>query len=320
VTDGRLGERGLLGRVAGAPITWGVCEVPGWGHQLGPKRVLAEMARIGLRATELGPEGYLPAEPDPLRQALAAHDLRLVGGFVTAVLHRDPRTEELARAARSADILAAAGAQVLVLAASTGETGYEGSLELDAREWSSLARGVGDVMELGAQRGLEVALHPHHGTAIEAPNQLARLLESSPVSLCVDTGHLLLGGADPVEVTRNALGRIAHVHLKDVAAHLAEQVRRGRVGYREAVRRGLYRTLGAGDVDIAEIVRLLERSGYRGWYVLEQDAVLEEEPRERGGPIRDAEASLAYLRRVTEEIEAEAVTQGVANGRREAAR
>jgi inosose dehydratase len=320
VTGGRLREPGLLGRAAGAPITWGVCEVPGWGHQLGPKRVLGEMARIGLRATELGPEGFLPTRPDLLRQALGAHDLRLVGGFVTAVLHRDPLTEQLALAAQSADILAAAGADVLVLAAATGDTGYEGSLELDAREWSTLARGVGGVMELGAQRGLEVALHPHYGTAIEAPHQLARLLESSPVSLCLDTGHLLLGGADPVEVTRNALGRIAHVHLKDVAADLAEQVRRERVGYHEAVRRGLYRTLGAGDVDIAEIVRLLERSGYRGWYVLEQDAVLEEEPKERDGPIRDAGASLTWLGRVAEEIEAEAVTRLVANGRREAAR
>ena len=320
MSESRLGGRGLLGRVAGAPITWGVCEVPGWGHQLGPKRVLAEMAQIGLRATELGPEGYLPTKPGPLRQALGAHDLKLVGGFVTAALHRDPLTEQLALAARSADLLATAGADVLVLAADTGETGYEGSLELDAHEWSTLAQGVGDVMELGARRGLEVALHPHYGTAIEAPHQLARLLESSPVSLCVDTGHLLLGGADPVEVTRNALGRIAHVHLKDVAAELAEQVRRGRVGYHQAVRRGLYRTLGAGDVDIAEIVRLLERSGYRGWYVLEQDAVLEGDPREHEGPIRDAGASLTWLRRVAEEIEAEAVTQLVANGRPEAAR
>jgi inosose dehydratase len=40
-------------KIAGAPISWGVCEVPGWGYQLGPDRVLAEMRQVGLLATEL---------------------------------------------------------------------------------------------------------------------------------------------------------------------------------------------------------------------------------------------------------------------------
>ena len=35
-------------RIAGAPISWGVCEVPGWGYQLGPDKVLAEMRDTGL--------------------------------------------------------------------------------------------------------------------------------------------------------------------------------------------------------------------------------------------------------------------------------
>jgi inosose dehydratase len=33
----------IMDRVAGAPISWGVCEVPGWGHQLSPEQVLPEM-------------------------------------------------------------------------------------------------------------------------------------------------------------------------------------------------------------------------------------------------------------------------------------
>ena len=56
-------------RIAGAPISWGVCEVPGWGYQLGPDRVLTEMREVGLLATELGPEGFLPAARDPRRRA-----------------------------------------------------------------------------------------------------------------------------------------------------------------------------------------------------------------------------------------------------------
>jgi inosose dehydratase len=96
--------------------------------------------------------------------------------------------------------------------------------------------------------------------------------------------------------------RVAHVHLKDVNADLAEQVRSGRLTYHEAVRRGLYRPLGAGDLDVPELVGVLERGGYRGWYVLEQDAVLEAAPEEGAGPILDATESLASLERVMEEV------------------
>lgn len=47
-------------RLAGAPISWGVSEVPAWGHRMAARRVLAEMREAGLQATELGPPGFLP--------------------------------------------------------------------------------------------------------------------------------------------------------------------------------------------------------------------------------------------------------------------
>ena len=297
----------LLDRVAGAPITWGVCEVPDWGFQLDAERVLREIAQIGLHATELGPEGFLPVDAPRLRELLSARELRLVGGFVPAVLHEAGiLDEQLARMSASADLLSAGGADVLVLAASTGEHGYEGSAELDDDAWRALVRGIDRVIELAGERGLTVALHPHVGTVIERPVHIERLLETSSVSLCLDTGHLVVGGADPVEIARAAGHRVAHVHLKDVSADLADQVRNGDVGYREAVRRAMYRPLGAGDLDIGEFVREVERAGYDGWYVLEQDTVLNARPGPGDGPIRDAAASLAYLDRVVKEVNARA--------------
>ncbi|HET7870683.1 MAG TPA: TIM barrel protein [Actinomycetota bacterium] len=287
-----------VGRVAGAPISWGVCEVPGWGHQLEPDRVLSEMAGLGLPATELGPDGYLPTDASRLEATLGDHGLALVAGFVPAVLHEPARLEdELDRVTRQADLLAGAGAQVLVLAAGTGRDGYEAGTELDDPSWASLVAGIARVIDLGSQRGLAVALHPHQGTVIEGPHQVQRLLESSPVSLCVDTGHLLVGGVDPVELTKAAPDRVAHVHLKDVSVELAEQVRTGWMGYREAVAKGMYRPLGSGDVDIAAIISALEASDYDGWYVLEQDTVLEGAPEEGSGPVHDVAASLAFVER-----------------------
>jgi inosose dehydratase len=290
---------GLMDRVAGAPISWGVCEVPGWGHQLEPERVLGEMGGIGLAATELGPPGFLPTDPDRLRVMLRPHRLRLVAGFVPAILHLQERTdEELARVERSADLLAAAGADVLVLAASTGRAGYEAPAELDRGAWASLVEGIDRAIDAAAERGLTPALHPHHGTAIERPHHVERLLEMSSVALCLDTGHLVVGGADPLQVAREAAGRVAHVHLKDVSSALAEQVRTGRLGYHDAVKRGMYRPLSGGDVDVAAIVGVLEGAGYRGWYVLEQDAVLASRPDDGSGPMRDVAAGVAFLERI----------------------
>ncbi len=50
-------------RIAGAPISWGVCEVPGWGYQLDPAQVLREMREVGLAATEIGPEAFCRLHP-----------------------------------------------------------------------------------------------------------------------------------------------------------------------------------------------------------------------------------------------------------------
>jgi inosose dehydratase len=286
-------------RLAGAPITWGVCEVPGWGTQLAPERVLAEVAGLGLNAVELGPQGFLPGDPAQAMRTLAAHGLRLAAGFVPVVLHdAGRRPEALATAASAAGTLAAVGAEVLVLAAELGDGGYERSRDLTAGEWETLGRGLAEVRAIADAFGLRLAVHPHYGTAIEDARQVERLLCISDVPLCLDTGHLLVGGADPVAVARTAAGRVAHVHLKDVDAAIASQVRAGRIGYRDAVRRGLYRPLGEGDVDVAAIVGLLAAGGYDGWYVLEQDVVLDGEPAAGQGPVTDAARSVEYLRRV----------------------
>src|SRR5512144_2240475 len=90
------------GRVAGAPISWGVCEVPGWGHVLPVDQVLGEMAALGLRTTELGPPGFLPDDPEQLRGVLGAHGLSLIGGFLAVVLHDAAQVEAtLAEAERA---------------------------------------------------------------------------------------------------------------------------------------------------------------------------------------------------------------------------
>ncbi|MGI8331498.1 sugar phosphate isomerase/epimerase family protein [Actinomadura scrupuli] len=281
-----------MNRIAGAPISWGVCEVPGWGHQLEAGRVLAEMRELGLAATEFGPDGFLPADPVARGALLAAYGLEPVGGFVPVVLH-DPGHDPLPEVDRALDSFGTAGS--LVLAAATGRDGYDDRPVLDAQAWRTLLAHLDAIAAHAAGRGVQATLHPHVGTVIERYDEVHRVLDGSRIPLCLDTGHLLIGGTDPLELARTAAGRIAHAHLKDVDAGLAGRVRAGELTYTQAVAAGMYRPLGAGDVDIAGIVGALEDGGYQGWYVMEQDTVLSAEPGPGAGPAADVRASVAFL-------------------------
>jgi inosose dehydratase len=271
-------------RLAGAPISWGVVEPPGWGHVMDPDRMLAELVEVGLRATELGPAGYMGTSPGEVRARLDRHGLRLVGGFVPVVLHAP--TLDRAYVADQVAILAAGGADAVVLSADG-----PGRVELDGDGWARLRRHLAEVEALVRHAGLTPSVHPHVGTAIETRAEVDRLLAETETLLCLDTGHLTLGGSDPLELVHRDPGRIAHVHLKDVRLDVAASG----LDYVEAVRAGLYAPLGDGDLDIAGIVAALEGAGYRGWYVLEQDTVVPAPPPPGAGPADDVRRSRAYL-------------------------
>ncbi|MCG5216778.1 TIM barrel protein [Streptosporangium sp. KLBMP 9127] len=281
-------------KIAGAPISWGVCEVPGWGYQLDRVRVLSEMAELGLTATELGPPGFLP--PSPVRRAalLREHGLTGIGGFAPVVLH-DPGHDPLPILRATMRGFRDGGVEVVVLAAATGVAGYDVRPDLDADGWKTLLANLSKIKREAKQYGRLVTLHPHVGTMVETPEEVDRVLDGSSVPLCLDTGHLLVGGSDPAALAAKAADRIAHVHLKDVDTDLAGQVHAGNLTYTEAVKAGLYRPLGQGDVDVAAIVSALSAAGYDGWYVMEQDVVLSAEPPPGEGPAEAVRAGLAHL-------------------------
>ena len=194
-------------KVAGAPISWGVCEVPGWGYQLEPDLVLTQMRELGLAATEFGPDTFLPADPAGKAKTLAAHDLRAVGGFVPVLLHQaehDPLPGLLVEL----DAFVAAGAGTLVLAAATGVDGYDDRPELDDDGWQRLLTNLDRLAGAATDRGILPTLHPHVGTMIEKPAEVERVLSGSGIALTLDTGHLMIGGNDVLALTAAAPDRI----------------------------------------------------------------------------------------------------------------
>lgn len=301
----------LAERIAAAPISWGVCEVPGWGWQHQPPTVLSQMRELGIAATEFGPDGFLPDSPQGKADTLAEYGLAAVGQFVPVILH-DPDIDPLPAVELAMAGLVAARASTVVLAAATGAQGYDARPELDGAGWTTLLGNLDRISDAAVAQGLTATLHPHVGTMIETGEETDRVLSGSHIGLCLDTGHLLIGGGDPVRVAQDHPERIAHMHLKDVDLAWARQVQEGSASYTEAVAAGMYVALGSGDVDITAIVTALEGSGYDGWYVLEQDTVLAGDPADpttakgAGDPVADVRESVAHLVRIAEGLGLEA--------------
>lgn len=284
--------------IAGAPISWGVCEAPNWGHQMTPERVLSEMATLNLGATEFGPLGFLPINPAERAEALKKYNMIAVGGFYPILLH-DASFDPLPEIKKELESFVAAGAKVLVLAASTGLSGYnEKRPELTDAQWQTFFTNCNRISEYAASLGIMATVHPHVGTMIETRDDIYKLVEGSDIAFTLDTGHMIIGGTDPVEFAQKYPDRIKHSHLKDVDMSKASRVAKGEMTYNEGVKIGMYTPLGKGDVDVTTIVKSLVAAGYDGWFVLEQDLMLDGEPAQDGWPYTDAKESVDFLRAI----------------------
>jgi len=90
---------------------------------------------------------------------------------------------------------------------------------------------------------------------------------------------------------------VAHVHLKDVDAALADEVEARAVSLPDATRRGLFRPLGEGCAQVKPVLDALAAGGYRGWLALEQDVMLDSADLAPGeGPIHDVRRCIEFVR------------------------
>lgn len=287
----------LSKQLAGAPISWGVCEANGWGYQMDPDRVLSEMRECGITATELGPDGYLPQDAKALAGLLASNGMSLCGAFVPLVLHkRDRLASSYERAKRQAQVLAELNAENFVLATPAEDGDYDHRDPMDANAKAVFAESLPTIAEIVQGFGLQMVVHPHAGTMFESPEDVDFLLAETDVNLCLDTGHIVVGGGKPLEVAQKAGARIKHVHLKDCDQAGAHRIRQGISSYSAEVKAGMYRPLGKGDAQIAEVIRFLDSIDYHGKLVLEQDVMLGSEPRPGGGPIEAVIESIDFLK------------------------
>jgi len=293
----------VMHRTAGAPISWGVCEVPGWGIQLPVERVLREMSEVGLRATELGSVGYLPTDPDELLEMLSTFGLTLTGGFNALPLADISAAETALDLVRSsARLLAAAGATDYVTCVVSDPDDWQ-RIRLADEQWLHMYDMFDRIDDIVEPMGLTQVLHPHVGSLIENADEVQRVLDNSDVGWVLDTGHLLIGGYDPVTFAEKYGDRVHLVHLKDIESAIAALLNAEELSLMEAVQAGLFVPLGEGAASIETVVRTMESQGFDRWYVIEQDAAITTgEPPEGDGPIRDVLESVTFIRNLDDEL------------------
>jgi inosose dehydratase len=269
----RLGYHSITwGGVVGAPQ--GVTSIKDLfylSHGSVPDAV-RDIASVGYEGVEVF-DGNLAAfadRPEVLTDVLAESAVELVSVYTGAnFVYADVLPDEMYRISTACELAARFGASRLVVGG-----GARRAAGTTPEDYDRLAAGLDAVADLAAEHGLEASYHPHLGTIVESPDELDRLMERSRIGFCPDTAHLAAGGGDPAELIRRYGDRLRHVHLKDLS--------------RET---GAFLPLGAGDLDLADVVRAVSESGYDSWLVVELDSY-------DGDPRAAAEQSLTHLRQL----------------------
>ena len=273
--------------VANAPVSYGAFELTVGRDPNVPsgESVLSQVQSAGYAGIDLGPVGYL-GRSERLGESLAGRHLGLAGAYVE-LPYADPDTLEQSLpqlddvldtfdAVRSylpgpppRPTLADSGSPVRRLL--PGRSVTDPALGYDADGWRRFAAGLARVVARCRDRGYEPTFHPETGTHVEAPWEIERVLELSDIGLCLETGHMLLGGGDPVAMLAELGDRVNHVHLKDARRSVMNQIIADEAPVTEIWTREAFCALGAGDLDTDGVLDGLRRIGFSGWLVVEQD-------------------------------------------------
>ena len=269
-------------RIGAVPIVWNNVDLADLRQGATGDEILDEITRLGYEGTQLGlgfPEGQA------LHEALRVRHLSLAEVYYSIPPTPDgpaPGAHEIAR--QRLRLLHHGGGEVLCVAFDVAsprlETAGRATLpdtpRLTDEGWQRLTEHLHAVARDALAAGHRAAFHPHAGTYVETPDEIARLARSTDPELagiCLDVGHCLVGGGDPVAQIRELGPRVTHVHLKDVDPDVLARLRAGEMGgFDTAIRARLFTELGSGLLDLDGVLAVLIELDYRGWLMVEQDS------------------------------------------------
>jgi inosose dehydratase len=294
-------------RFASAPVSWGIQDDHGPAWEQPYDRILEEIVSAGYAGTELGPYGYFPTDAASLSRTLQRLGLTLLSSFVPVPIIDPSRTASVIEHVRKVGaLLSALGARVLVLSDCqtperrqlAGRVPIDGSKSLKAAQWKQVGILIANVERAAADLGLQLVFHPHVATFVETPLEVQCLfdvLTKTQVGLCLDTGHCVYGGGDPIDEGKKYGALLRYVHMKDINAEVLGAVRRNKFDFEQAVSAGVFSQIGEGCVDFHGFVRFLSQTQYSGWAIVEQDVIYGQAS---VPPVESMRASLNYLNKV----------------------
>ncbi|HUI70062.1 MAG TPA: myo-inosose-2 dehydratase [Spirochaetia bacterium] len=287
-------------RLAIAPIAWTNDDLPELGGQNTFEQCISEMALAGYEGSEVG--NKYPKDPAVLKHFLDLRGLTICNAWFSSFLTTRPYAEVEKAFLQHRDFLFAVGARVIG-AAEQGHSiqgmqdvpVFEGKPRFNDEEWKLLAEGLNRLGERAREKEMKLTYHHHMGTGVQTAAEIDRLMETTdPVllSLLYDTGHLAFSGEDYVGVLERHVGRVGHVHLKDVRLEVLDRVKKERWSFLTAVKEGVFTVPGDGGVNFEPVFRLLDSKGYKGWYVVEA----EQDPA-RANPFEYAVKARTFIRK-----------------------
>ncbi len=295
-------------KIANAPCSWGALEFDLEGQSAGYSLVLDEMQKTGYAGTELGDWGFMPTDPVQLKEELSKRELMLLGAFVPVALKdRSNHAQGIEAALNVARLLAAVEgtSPFIVLADDNGKVAermqnagrVKPEIGLSDPEWQAFAEGTNTIAKaVKEETGLRLVFHHHCGGYIETPQEVDKLFaltDPTLVGLCLDTGHYQFAGGDPLIFLKKNAGRVWHMHFKDCQPEIADRSRRDGWDYFKSVAKGVFCELGKGAVDFPAIKAELEKQGFEGWIVVEQDVLPG-----MGSPYESALRNREYLKSI----------------------
>ena len=292
------------------PISWSNDDLPSLGGKTPLSVALAEGKAIGYQGFELG--NKFPREPEALRAVLAGHGLELVSGWYSGRLARRSVEEEIEAVDAHLTLLTFNGAKVMVYGEvadsiqGAQEPLYKRPRFFHPEQWRDYADKLNAFAQHTLSRGVRVAYHHHMGAYVETPADVDRLmsLTSESVGLLFDSGHMTFAGGDAVAVLARHVGRVCHMHCKDVRPRVIRHARNRNWSFLESVINGAFTVPGDGSIDFRALIRLLYDNDYSGWLVVEaeQDPVV-------APSYRYAEKGYRYLRDLVERVPLEAARE-----------
>ncbi len=267
--------------IATAPCSWGVWYQDGKPSGTPYETFLSQAAEAGYRALELGPVGYLPTDPVLLKELMDRYGLYVCAGTACWPFERFQSFEEYKPMIDDlCTRLVRMGARDMVVMDGTGLKNLdEPKAQWSRAHWKAYNEKIGRMREYAAgEYGVRTVFHPHVGTLIEYEDEIVRLLEDTQTDLCFDTGHHAYANGDWREGARRTIDfllkyaeKIPYLHFKNVDGRVMRRVVEEHLDEDAAFDLDVMCDLPDGIIDFRELHAALERIGFDGIGVIEQD-------------------------------------------------